>query len=67
MLLFPTDTSNVAKINQIIKEFKIQLAQFRELEAFSKFGSDLDEETIRILDNGKKIINKSFLNYSYKI
>jgi F-type H+-transporting ATPase subunit alpha len=29
-------------------------AQYRELEAFSKFGSDLDASTLAILDKGSK-------------
>ncbi len=33
---------------------KLDQAQFRELEAFSKFGSDLDPATKAILDKGRK-------------
>ncbi len=33
---------------------KLDQAQFRELEAFSKFGSDLDAATMRVLDKGRK-------------
>ena len=33
---------------------KIDQAQFRELEAFSKFGSDLDTATQTILDKGRR-------------
>jgi len=33
---------------------KLDQAQFRELEAFSKFGSDLDVSTLRVLDKGRK-------------
>jgi len=29
-------------------------AQYRELEAFSKFGSDLDAATLSVLDKGAK-------------
>ncbi len=48
-----------AQINLIKKlsgNLKIDLAQYRELEAFSQFGSDLDNETKRILENGKKVM-----------
>ncbi len=33
---------------------KTELSQYRELEAFSKFGSDLDEATLATLDKGRK-------------
>ena len=34
---------------------KTELAQYRELEAFSKFGSDLDDATLSTLDKGRKV------------
>lgn len=34
---------------------KSELAQYRELEAFAKFGSDLDEATLSTLDKGRKV------------
>jgi len=33
---------------------KLDQAQYRELEAFSKFGSDLDPATKAVLDKGRK-------------
>lgn len=39
----------------IAGQAKLELAQFRELESFSQFGSDLEEETVKILERGKKI------------
>ncbi|MGL4647535.1 MAG: F0F1 ATP synthase subunit alpha [Mycoplasmoidaceae bacterium] len=50
---------SAAQINLIKKlsgNLKIDLAQYRELESFSQFGSDLDSETKRILDHGKKVM-----------
>ena len=35
---------------------RITLAQFRELEAFSQFSQDLDEETKKRLDQGKRTV-----------
>jgi F-type H+-transporting ATPase subunit alpha len=35
---------------------KLDLAQFRELEAFSQFGSDLDESTKNQLERGKRAV-----------
>jgi F-type H+-transporting ATPase subunit alpha len=33
---------------------KLDQAQFRELEAFSKFGSDLDPATKKVIERGKR-------------
>lgn len=35
---------------------KLSLAQYRELEAFSQFASDLDEDTRAQLERGKRMI-----------
>ena len=35
---------------------KLALAQYRELESFAQFGSDLDEETQKLLDHGAKSV-----------
>ena len=35
---------------------KLDLAQYRELEAFSQFGSDLDEATKQTLERGKRAV-----------
>lgn len=37
-------------------KLKLALAQFRELESFSQFGSDLDEATQKQLDRGKRAV-----------
>lgn len=41
-------------MKKIAGTLKIDQAQFRELEAFSKFGSDLDAVTVSVLDKGRK-------------
>lgn len=45
---------------QIIKKLsggiKLALAQYRELEAFTKFGSDLDENTAKVINHGKRLM-----------
>ncbi len=41
-------------MKKIAGTLKLDQAQFRELEAFSKFGSELDASTIRVLDKGLK-------------
>jgi len=35
---------------------KLDLAQFRELQAFAQFGSDLDEKTKKQIDRGQRIV-----------
>jgi F-type H+-transporting ATPase subunit alpha len=42
-------------MKQVAGTIKLDLAQFRELEAFSQFGSDLDLTTQKLLDKGKKL------------
>jgi F-type H+-transporting ATPase subunit alpha len=41
-------------MKKIAGTLKVDQAQFRELEAFSKFGSDLDATTLAILNKGSK-------------
>lgn len=48
-----------AQINAVKKtsgSLKLELAQYRELDAFSQFGSDLDKETKEVLEHGKKVM-----------
>jgi F-type H+-transporting ATPase subunit alpha len=49
-------SAQVKAMKKIAGTLKLDQAQFRELEAFSKFGSDLDAATLRVLDKGKKNI-----------
>jgi F-type H+-transporting ATPase subunit alpha len=46
--------AQVKAMKKIAGTLKLDQAQFRELEAFSKFGSDLDASTMRVLDKGRK-------------
>ena len=46
--------AQIKSMKKIAGTLKIDQAQFRELEAFSKFGSDLDAATMSILDKGRK-------------
>ena len=46
--------AQVKAMKKIAGTLKLDQAQFRELEAFSKFGSDLDAATMRVLDKGHK-------------
>jgi len=46
--------AQIKGMKRIAGTLKLDRAQFRELEAFSKFGSDLDAATMRVLDKGRK-------------
>lgn len=41
-------------MKKVAGTLKLDQAQYRELEAFSKFGSDLDPATMAVLDRGRK-------------
>ena len=43
-------------MKSIAGTLRLDLAQFRELEAFAKFGSDLDESTLQQLNRGKIMV-----------
>ena len=43
-------------MKKIAGSLKLQLAQYREIELFAKFGSDLDASTQKILNRGSKLI-----------
>jgi F-type H+-transporting ATPase subunit alpha len=46
--------AQIKSMKRIAGTLKLDQAQFRELEAFAKFGSDLDAATMRVLDKGRK-------------
>ena len=43
-------------MKQVSGTLRLELAQFRELEAFTQFGSDLDSDSKRRLEKGKRIV-----------
>ena len=43
-------------MKKVAGPLRINLAQFRELEAFSQFGSDLDDATLKQLNTGERLI-----------
>ncbi len=43
-------------MKSISGSLKLSLAQYREIIEFSKFGSDIDEATKLILDNGSRLV-----------
>jgi F-type H+-transporting ATPase subunit alpha len=47
-------SAQIKSMKKIAGTLKLDQAQFRELEAFSKFGSDLDAATLAVLNKGAK-------------
>jgi len=57
--------AQIKAIKQVAGKIKLDLAQFRELAAFSQFGSDLDAATKARLDRGQRIV-ELFKQIQYK-
>ncbi len=49
-------SAQIKAMKKVAGTLKLDLAQFRELEAFSQFGSDLDEATKKTLDRGRRAV-----------
>ena len=49
-------SAQIKAMKKVAGTLKLDLAQFRELEAFAQFGSDLDEGTKRQLERGKRAV-----------
>jgi len=49
-------TAQIKAMKKVAGTLKLDLAQFRELEAFSQFGSDLDDATKRQLERGRRAV-----------
>jgi len=47
-------SAQVKSMKKVAGTLRVDQAQFRELEAFSKFGSDLDAATQAVLDKGRR-------------
>ncbi|MFA7288635.1 MAG: F0F1 ATP synthase subunit alpha [Melioribacteraceae bacterium] len=48
--------AQIKAMRKVAGTLKLDLAQYRELEAFSKFGSDLDKATTRTLAKGARLV-----------
>jgi F-type H+/Na+-transporting ATPase subunit alpha len=48
--------AQVKAMRQVAGRLKLDLAQYRELEAFAQFGSELDEATRRTLARGERMV-----------
>ncbi|UZH56603.1 F0F1 ATP synthase subunit alpha [Salinimicrobium tongyeongense] len=46
--------AQIKSMKKVAGTLKLDQAQFRELEAFAKFGSDLDPATLNVIEKGKR-------------
>ena len=48
--------AQISAMKKIAGPLRLELAQFRELEAFAQFGSDLTKDTLERLNQGRRIV-----------
>ena len=48
--------AQIKAMKQVAGTLRLDLAQFRELEAFAQFGSDLDEKTRSLIERGRRAV-----------
>lgn len=48
--------AQIKAMKKVAGTLKLDLAQYRELEAFAKFGSDLDKATLKTLSKGARLV-----------
>jgi F-type H+-transporting ATPase subunit alpha len=48
--------AQITPLRKVAGKLKIELSQYRDLEAFAQFGSDLDPETQRTLARGDRLV-----------
>ena len=46
--------AQIKSMKKVAGTLKLDQAQYRELEAFAKFGSDLDASTLNVIEKGKR-------------
>jgi len=49
-------SAQIKAMKQVAGSLRLDLAQYREMEAFSQFGSDLDDATKQILARGARVV-----------
>ncbi|MAT58451.1 MAG: F0F1 ATP synthase subunit alpha [Ignavibacteriae bacterium] len=49
-------SAQIKAMKKVAGSLKLDLAQYRELEAFAKFGSDLDKATLKTLEKGARLV-----------
>lgn len=48
--------AQIKAIKKVAGKLRLELAQYRELQSFAQFASDLDEETKKQIERGKRIV-----------
>ena len=61
--------AQIKSMKKVAGTLKLDQAQYRELEAFAKFGSDLDAVTLNVIEKGKRSVEilKQNLNDPYTV
>jgi F-type H+-transporting ATPase subunit alpha len=49
-------SAQIAPMKKVAGRLRLELSQYRELEAFSQFGSDLDKDTQQTLARGERLV-----------
>ena len=62
-------SAQIKSMKKVAGTLKLDQAQFRELEAFAKFGSDLDAVTLNVIEKGKRNVEilKQAQNDPFKV
>ena len=62
-------SAQIKSMKKVSGTLKLDQAQFRELEAFAKFGSDLDSATLNVIEKGKRNVEilKQAQNDPFKV
>ncbi|MFZ9056514.1 MAG: F0F1 ATP synthase subunit alpha [Flavobacteriaceae bacterium] len=62
-------SAQIKSMKKVAGTLKLDQAQFRELEAFAKFGSDLDAATLNVIEKGKRNVEilKQSQNDPFKV
>jgi len=62
-------SAQIKSMKKVAGTLKLDQAQYRELEAFAKFGSDLDAATLNIIEKGKRNVEilKQAQNDPFKV
>ncbi|UCH11924.1 MAG: F0F1 ATP synthase subunit alpha [Candidatus Omnitrophota bacterium] len=48
--------AQIKAMKQIAGSLRLELAQYREMEAFARFGTELDKATVGMLERGKRLV-----------
>ena len=62
-------SAQIKSMKKVAGTLKLDQAQYRELEAFAKFGSDLDSATLNVIEKGKRNVEilKQAVNDPYSV